>query len=127
MNYVDIILLLIIGLATWAGWRRGFILGTVNLIVWIGSLLAGFFFYKYFGGLLQGAFPKLGVWTLPLAFLLTIILSRLILAFIFKNILRRTPEKVHAHGANRFFGIIPGAINGLIYSTIVAAMLLSIP
>jgi uncharacterized protein YkwD len=127
MNYVDIILLLIIALAVWGGWRKGFILGTVNLVVWIGSLLIGFFCYRYFGGLLQGIFPKLGVWTLPLAFLLTIILSRLILAFIFNTLLRRTPDTVHAHGANRFLGIIPGIINGLIYSTIVVALLLSLP
>ncbi|MFL5771723.1 MAG: CvpA family protein [Flavisolibacter sp.] len=127
MNYLDIILLIVIGLAIWAGWKKGFILGSINLAVWIGSMATGFIFYQYAGSLLSRFFPGLGVWTLPLAFLLCIILSRIILAFIFNTILRRTPEDVHAHGANRFLGIIPGIINGIIYATIIAAVLMSIP
>ena len=68
MNYVDIFLLLVMVLAVWAGWKRGFIIGSINLIVWIGSLLAGFFFYQYAGNFLKQVFPRLGEWTLPLAF-----------------------------------------------------------
>jgi uncharacterized protein YkwD len=127
MNYVDLILLLIVLLAVYGGWRKGFILGSINLVVWIGSLIIGFLFYKYMGTLLQGFFPALGVWTLPLAFLITIILGRFLLALVFNFILKRTPDDVHAHGANRFLGIIPGIINGVIYATIIAAILLSMP
>ena len=127
MNYVDIILLLVLALAIWGGWKKGFIQGTINLVIWIGSLLAGFLFYKYLGDWLQNYVPGLGVWTLPLAFITTIIFSRLILALIFNTILRNTPEDVHRNVANRFLGIIPGFINGIIYTTIVAAILLSIP
>ena len=59
MNYVDVILLMVIALAVWAGWKKGFILGTVNLVIWIGSLLAGFIFYQQVGGLLQGLGERL--------------------------------------------------------------------
>ena len=45
MNYVDIILLLVMALAVWGGWKKGFIVGSINLVVWIGSLLSGFFLY----------------------------------------------------------------------------------
>lgn len=127
MNYVDIILLLIVALAIWGGWKKGFILGTVNLMVWIGSLLIGFFFYRLVGSWLQPIFPGLGVWTLPLSFVGTIIFSRVILGLIFNLLLRSTPDEVHTHGANRFLGIIPGVINGVIYATIVAAILISVP
>ncbi|HEU4472601.1 MAG TPA: CvpA family protein [Flavisolibacter sp.] len=127
MNYVDIILLLVVALAIWGGWQKGFILGTINLLVWIGSLVVGFFCYKYLGVFLERIFPSLGVWTLPLAFLLTIILARLLLAFVFNAVLRKTPETAHRHGANRVMGLIPGLLNGLIYATILAAILLSVP
>ena len=127
MNYVDIILLLVMALAIWGGWRKGFILGSINLAVWIGSLLVGFFFYQYLAAVLQSVLPGLGVWTLPLAFITTIILARILLAVIFNSILSRTPDNVHSHGANRVLGMIPGAINGLIYATIIAAILLSVP
>lgn len=127
MNYVDIILLMVIALAVWGGWKKGFILGSINLVVWIGSLLAGFFFYQHLGNLLNAWFPNLGVWTWPLSFLVIIIFSRIILGLIFNSLLRRTPDNAHTHGANRFFGLIPGFVNGVIYATIIAAVLLSIP
>jgi len=127
MNYVDIILLLVMALAVWGGLRKGFIIGSINLIVWIGSLLAGFFFYQYAGNLLKNSFPALGVWTLPIAFLAIVVISRLLLGALFNLILRRTPQEAHASGVNRFLGIFPGIINGLIYTTIIAALLLSVP
>jgi len=127
MNYVDIILLLVMALAVWAGWRKGFIIGSINLIVWIGSLLAGFFLYQYAGEWLKTIFPRLGVWTLPLAFLSIVVLSRVLLGLFFNLILRRTPTEAHTSGVNRFLGIFPGIINGIIYTTIIAALLLSVP
>lgn len=127
MNYVDVILLIVVLFAVWAGWKKGFILGTVNLLVWMGSLLTGFVFYQQTGTLLQRAFPSLDVWTLPLAFFLTILISRILLAFLFNSFLKRTPEDAHAHGANRALGIIPGLINGFIYATILVTILLSVP
>lgn len=127
MNYVDIILLLVMAVAVWAGWKRGFIIGSINLIVWIGSLLAGFFFYQYGGNILKTAFPKLGEWTLPLAFFSIVVLSRIFLGLIFNVIVRRTPHEAHVNGVNRFLGIFPGIVNGIIYTTIIAALLLSVP
>jgi len=127
MNYVDIILLLVMALAVWGGWRKGFIIGSINLIVWIGSLLAGFFLYQYAGELLKANFPNLGVWTLPIAFLAIVVLTRLFLGTICNLILRKTPNEAHSHGVNRFLGIFPGVVNGIIYTTIIAALLLSVP
>jgi uncharacterized protein YkwD len=127
MNVIDIALALVMSLAIWAGWKKGFILGTINLVVWIGSLLTGFFGYKYVGALLQKLIPSLGVWNLPLAFIITIIVARLILALIFNSLLKVTPQYAHESGTNKAFGIIPGFVNGLIYDTILAALLLSLP
>ena len=73
MNLIDVLLLLIVVLAMWAGWAKGFILGITSLSVWLGSLLIGFFFYQDLAGLIQKALPSFGVWNQPLAFILTII------------------------------------------------------
>jgi len=127
MNYVDIILLLVIALAVWGGWQKGFIMGSINLIVWIGSLLAGFFLYQYAGTWLKANFPRLDVWALPLAFFSIVVLSRVILGVLFNAVLRRTPRETHVSGVNKALGIFPGIINGIIYATIIAAVLLSVP
>jgi uncharacterized protein YkwD len=127
MNVIDAVLLLIVALSVWAGWQKGFILGTVNLIVWIGSLVAGLLFYRYLGTTMERFFPSLGVWNLPLSFLLTVMTGRILLSFLFNRILRLTPEAAQRHEANHALGIIPGFINGLIYATLGAALLLSAP
>ncbi|MGZ3886013.1 MAG: CvpA family protein [Flavisolibacter sp.] len=127
MNWVDVALLVIVVVAMWAGWVKGFILGLVDLLVWIGSLLAGFFCYKLLGNFFQGYFPRLGVWTLPLAFFITIILSRIILAFVFNRFLYTTPREAHENGVNHALGLVPGFVNGVLYATIAAALFLSIP
>jgi len=127
MNWVDVLLVIIFLLAIWAGWNRGFILGTIDLINWIGSVLLGFLFYPYTAKFLGWIFPAMGVWLLPISFLLTILIARVLIGLITRHIAWSTPEKVHESGANRFFGIIPGAINGFIYATIAAALLLSLP
>ncbi|RYF84679.1 MAG: hypothetical protein EON98_08575 [Chitinophagaceae bacterium] len=127
MNLIDVLLVLIVALAMWAGWAKGFILGITDLCVWLGSLLIGFLFYQDFGVLLHNLFPSLGVWNLPLAFILTLILSRVLLAVILYRFVRRTPANSHTSTANRALGIIPGIITGSIYAAIAAALLLSIP
>jgi uncharacterized membrane protein required for colicin V production len=35
MNFVDIFLGLIVALAMWAGWTKGFILGFTGLLIWL--------------------------------------------------------------------------------------------
>src|SRR5438067_1894028 len=127
MNVIDAVLLLVVVLAVWAGWQKGFILGTINLIVWLGSLAAGFLFYRYLGAAIDRFFPSLGVWNLPLAFILTVITGRILLSFIFNRVLRSTPETAQRHEANHALGIIPGFINGVIYATIFSSLLLVAP
>lgn len=127
MNLIDVLLLLIVVLAMWAGWAKGFILGITSLSVWLGSLLIGFFFYQDVSVLLNNIFPSLGVWNLPLAFILTIILSRILLSFILRKFVHHAAKDVHHTPVNRALGIVPGLITGSVYAAIVAALLLSLP
>src|SRR5690349_20542143 len=126
MNLVDALLLLIVALGMWVGWAKGFLFGTANLVVWLGSLLLGFLFYQNAGELLHKAFPSLGVWLFPLGFLLIVILSRLLLNLLSNLFLRRTSLDLHQSVANRALGLLPGLVTGAVYATIAAALLLSI-
>lgn len=114
-------------LAIWGGYQRGFVLGTIDLIIWVGSLLTGFFCYHYVAGFFQKHMPSLGVWTLPVAFILTIIVARIVLSLLFRPVLQHTPLAVHDSTVNHALGIIPGFINGVIYATLAAALLLALP
>ena len=127
MNWIDILLIIIVLISIVNGWQNGFISGTLYLVTWIGSLLAGFLFYQYVAGLLEKIVPSLGVWTLPVAFILTLIIARLLLSFIVNGLLAGISNRAHHHDANRFLGIIPGFVNGLIWSAIIAALLYALP
>lgn len=126
MNWVDLILLLIILLAIIGGWYRGFILGSLDLITWIGSLVLGYTFYPYVARLLTKLLT-LGAWLLPVSFLLTVIIARILLGLVTRYIIRAVPERANSGSINRFFGIIPGIINGVIFAVIIAALLLALP
>lgn len=127
MNLIDVLLLLIVALAMWAGWAKGFLLGITDLVIWLGSLLIGFLFYQNVAEGLHKLIPALGVWLFPIGFLLTVVLSRIILSLIFNPFIRRTDPDAHQSTANRALGVIPGLITGSVYAAIVAALLLSVP
>jgi uncharacterized protein YkwD len=126
MNWVDILLALVILISVLAGWRRGFILGSLDLLTWTGSLILAYVFYPYTARGLQHLI-NLHVWLLPLAFIFTAIAARIVLGIIAGFIIRLVPERANQNGFNKFLGIIPGAINGWIYAIIFSALLLSLP
>jgi uncharacterized protein YkwD len=127
MNWVDLALILVILLAIWGGWQRGFILGTLDLINWLGSILIGIAFYSYMANFLKMIFPALGAWLLPVAFIITIILARILIGLVTSRIAWSTTPRTNESAINKFFGMIPGFINGVIYATVIAALLLALP
>lgn len=126
MNWIDISLLAIFLLAMLAGWYRGFILGSLDLLSWAGSLAIAYMFYSYTANLLD-RFVDIGVWLDPLAFIITTILARIVLGIIERMIIRIIPDRARYNPVNRILGLIPGAINGWLYAIIFSALLLSLP
>jgi len=127
MNWIDTILITIFLLCVWGGWRRGFIGSAIELIQWIGSLIISFLLYKYTAELIEKIFQNLGVWLYPLAFILTVIFIRIIFSAIIRNLLGYLPANTHNRTFNKALGIIPGAVNGIIYTIILVAVLFSLP
>lgn len=127
LNFIDILLVLIVLLSVWGGWRRGFILGFLDLIRWITSFLAALYFYQPVAGWLGLVTNWSNIWNYPLAFLLILIVVGLIVQMLGNALLRRIPKDVHDRRVNRFFGILPGFANGLITAAIISALLFAVP
>jgi uncharacterized protein YkwD len=127
MNWIDILLIAIVLLSALSGFQKGFIVGVLNLALLLGSFLFALWSYQYGSILLDKYVPSLGVWSQPLAFILILIFVRIILSVIINSLLRVTPTTAHQNFVNRFLGLAPGIVNGLIYATIVAALLLATP
>lgn len=126
-NLVDVLLLLLVLLQVWQGWRRGFVLAFFDLVRWVGSLLLALRFYQPLARLLgmQADWP--GEWNRPLAFLFTLIAVSLVIYLIEAQILRRLPRDLHQHRANRLLGMLPGLASGLVLAAIIAPLLLALP
>jgi uncharacterized protein YkwD len=127
MNPVDVFLVIIILFSLWSGWEKGFISGLFDLVMLLGSLAAAFVFYPYLVILMNRYIKPPGTWTTPLAFLFTLIVARLIIGMLVREISKSIPTETLNHPFNRFFGLVPGFINGIFNAVIVSALLLAIP
>lgn len=126
MNWIDVLLIAVILLSLWSGWQKGFLAGLANLITWAGSLAAGFFFYPNVSVFVR-KIVSLGVWTIPVSFILTVIVARIFLSVLCNWLLQYAPQETHRQSWNKTLGLLPGFANGLINATVVAALLLALP
>lgn len=127
MNYIDIMLLLIMGICIWSNYQRGFIISSLHLMAWIGSLGISFLAYELLNTLLLKVFPSLNFWAPPLSFILILIFSRWGLDNLADKVLDNIPQKTHHHITNKIVGIVPGIINGLIWAALLATFFLLTP
>ena len=125
---LDILLLLLVLLSLLNGYRRGFILGILDLAGWVLSLLAGLRFYQpvaHWLAIYVQSLPQ--VWNRPLAFVFIAIVVSAGVHLLGRTIVKRLPRGIHERGINRLLGLVPGFANGLITAAIVAALLLVLP
>ncbi|WP_026899181.1 CvpA family protein [Daejeonella oryzae] len=127
MNFIDVLLIVIILLSAFSGWRRGFIFSFTELVSWIGSIMIGFLIYPNITSFLSKIISDTNFWTIPLAFLISIILARGLLSLILNSLLKQFPEDIHHRFSNKLLGVIPGFINGILFAALLAIILSGIP
>lgn len=127
MNLVDIFLIVVVLFSIYNGWLKGFIIGALELLMFVAGIILAFLTYPYIITFFEKHTPALGIWTVPVSFIIALILVRIVLSIIVNQFLKFVPASAHTHGANQLLGIIPGAVNGIIWATIISALLLSIP
>ena len=127
-NLIDIVLIVLVLLSVLNGWRRGFILGVLDLLGWALVLVAGLRFYQPVARWL-GAHVGLWseVWNRPVAFVIIAIVTGGVVHLSGHLLLRRLPKSLHKRTLNRLLGVIPGLANGLTTAALVASLLLVIP
>lgn len=127
MNWVDVILILVLFLSIFSSVQRGFILSMCDLVCWAGSLILAFFLYSPLTKLFDTYISSLGAWSAPLAFIIVLVASRIILESLVHRLLQRVDERTHATTANRLLGIVPGAVNGFLWVAVLSSLLLLLP
>lgn len=127
-NIIDIVLIGLVLLSVLNGWRRGLILGVLDLLGWALILIAGLRFYQPVArwlGAHVDSWPE--VWDRPIAFVLIAIVTGGLVQIVGYTLLRRLAKEIHKRTFNRLLGVIPGLANGLITAALVAALMLAMP
>lgn len=127
LNSIDLFLGALLLLGIWLGWRRGFLLESLDLLVWLGSLLLGLRAYQPVARWFSQWFELSLAWSKPAAFLAVFFLASFLLRLSAGKLLARVPSAAQAHSINRAFGILPGLANGFIYAVIFAALMMVVP
>src|SRR5687767_8130608 len=95
-NLIDILITVLVLLSVLNGWRRGFVLGLLDLLGWALLLIAGLRFYQPVASWL-GPHVDLWseVWDRPIAFVAIAILTGGFVQFLGYVVLRRVPKDFH--------------------------------
>ncbi len=127
-NLIDVLLVVLIALNLLNGYRRGFILGVLDLAGWVLSLLAGL---RYYQPLANWLGPRVNLWPemwdQAIAFVIVALLVGVVVHLIGYALLRRMSPEVHERPSNRALGLLPGLANGLITAAIISALLMAVP
>lgn len=123
----DALLVLVLLLSLWAGWRRGLLSGAAELIALVVSLSLAWAAGPLLASWAQGQGWALGVWALPAAVLLAYVLTRLLLGAWLGSGLAAMPARAHRHVGNRLLGLLPGAANGLIHMLLLLMLWQALP
>ncbi|MEJ5989863.1 CvpA family protein [Ramlibacter sp. PS3R-8] len=126
-NLVDLLLLLLVLVGAATGWARGFLFSALDLLTLAAGLAAAFLGYREASGWIAKLAPSFGIWIAPLAFVGIFVLVHQVLGVVVLQLAARLPRGVHRHLVNRFFGLLPGSVNGAVHAVIAAVLLLTLP
>lgn len=126
-NYIDALLVLIILVYGAFGWYRGFILGLLDLIRWIGSFAAALYFYQPLANAISRVIGWEEIWSQPLAFILIVVFAGFLIQYFGILLLKRLSPGFHERSFNRVLGVLPGLASGAIFAAILSALLFSLP
>lgn len=126
-NLVDLLLIVVVVVGAATGWARGFLFSALDLLTLAASLAAAFLGYREATEWLAKLAPSYRIWIAPLAFVGIFLLVHLMLGTAVLRLAARLPRGVHGHLVNRFFGLLPGSVNGAVHAVVAAVLLLTLP
>lgn len=126
-NWIDLIIVGIVGYYLLAGWETGLFYLAGNLIAFAASFWFALRFHGPAGTFLTQKFGVPQMWSSVLGYLVVAFAAEAILAEFIAIGLRRLPKKFMQSRANAWLGASVSAINGLILVTFFLLVIVSLP
>ncbi len=127
MNWVDLVIILLIVIFALDGLRRGFLIQVFNIIGFLTALLLALSFYSPVADLLTKNFnlPKLAA--NPIGFLIVWIVTEIIFFGVLNRFYDKFIGKYHRIKINKYLGIVPAAINAILFLAFILLFVVSLP
>lgn len=137
-NWVDLIILFVFSFYLWGGWKRGFLLGILDLSGFLLSFVFALKAYNFFGRLLVLNFSlpygiSNAVGFLVAGFLIEVVFSFLIGIFFSKFYIQILEKLTHEKSGqlllrlNKFLGFIPAVGEAIIFIAFILTLLVTLP
>lgn len=130
LNLIDWLLIFVLLLGLWRGWRVGLVAGVLELARLAAGLVIAFFATPWIAAALERHALLREPWASPVAFLAVFVLVQMLLGGVVRAIQR--PFAPHSaapavRALNKTLGLLPGAANGVINAMVVAVLLTALP
>lgn len=131
LNFVDLVIIILIVYLVWQGWRSGLIVGLLNLITTVVSLIAATVFYPQVGSFLVGLFAWGQNLSQVITFFSILIILEILLSFIANRLYSKFAPVYNRIEAFRFvdkaLGIVPSVLVGLFLISLFLLLPLILP
>lgn len=124
---MDGLLALVLLYNIFRSWQSGFIISLLDLLSWSASLIAAFTLYDQAAAWLVRSEWVPPFLAPPVGFAVTALVAGLVTGSAGRSLVRRVPAGVHRSLPNRWFGMVPGTVNGLVAVALLSSLLLSLP
>jgi uncharacterized protein YkwD len=112
---VDIIIIGVLLYNTYRGYVLGFLPLMSRLFTFIISIAGAFWLYQYAGRFIAARFEVFPSLAYGIGFIAVLFLFQIIFTLIFNLIISFLPEEIREHSVSKYLGLIPGAIDGMIF------------
>ncbi len=126
-NYIDLIILLILGYFIIESIKHGLLVFVSDLLSFGIALGASVLLFKYPAELLKANFSLPDSFANVIGFIILAAIIEMSLGYIFAHIIAKLPERYWKSWVNRFLGIIPGLLEGMLIVLFFATVALAVP
>ncbi|MEI7690011.1 MAG: CvpA family protein [bacterium] len=127
MNWVDLIIIIFLLSFTLVGYWRGFIRQSMDLIVFIVAILLSFTLYRHLGGFLANKFPIASSFANATGFFIVWFVVEFVYYTFFIIFYDKIPERIVNSKFNKYFGLLPAMIRGVLFIWIMLSLILILP
>ncbi|RYF81111.1 MAG: hypothetical protein EOO29_11580 [Comamonadaceae bacterium] len=129
-NVIDLLLVVLILLGLWRGWRVGFLAGVAELLCLAAGIATAFFAGPWLAAGLSRHGLLTEPWASPAAFLIVFLGVQIVLGAFVRRLARPGPAGAAGRAArkvNQALGLLPGAANGAINAMVATVLLTALP